>query len=155
MRSTRSTVVARRLQIVRARLHRHDDEVGVPDHFRDRVENGGRRIDDEECHVEGAHARDVGGKLGRARARQERRFGLVLVPPFRKAALRVGIDERDRAWNPALLRGNGEMARQGRLAGPAFLREVIAMTRMGAPRLDTARSRYRRRRWAATRFAEN
>src|SRR6185437_3037362 len=56
------------------------------------------------------------GGLGKGR-----HVGLALVPPIGKAALRVDVDQADRAC-PRQLRLHRKMAGQGRLARSALLR---------------------------------
>jgi hypothetical protein len=50
-----------------------------------------------------------------------RRSGLARVPPLRKAALRIGVDQRHRT-DARAVGLDREMSRQGRLARAALLR---------------------------------
>ena len=84
-------------QIVRARPCRDKYEIGELDDMSDRERDGGRRIDDEQVDAQPLHAFDILWQLRNDRPGEYRRIRLPLVPPIGQAALRVRVDERDRA----------------------------------------------------------
>ena len=108
-------------EIVRARTGRNDDQLGNGDDALDGHGDGRRSVDDREAEALLAKNLEVGSKPRDGRLRKGGHFCLALVPPVGKTALRVDVDQTDRAC-PRQLRLHRKMSGQGRLTRPALLR---------------------------------
>lgn len=107
-------------QIVRAGPRRHDDKVGIGHHAGNRLCDGWRSIDYRDLDAHAVQPRQRAFQVGQARLDEVRRGRLARVPPMSKAALRIGVDQRDLAGAGAGC-FHGQVAGQGGLARPAFL----------------------------------
>ncbi len=108
-------------QIVRARTCRDDDEVGDAHHVRDRGGDRGRRVDEQNVDSKAPKLLDVLLQPLRRGVDEDRRRLFPLVPPIGEAALRIGIDQRDRSGARSL-RLDSQMTRQRGPPRPALLR---------------------------------
>jgi hypothetical protein len=87
----------------------------------DHVGDGGWCVDDHQFEAKVACMVEVMGEGGDGGAEKGRGGRLTLVPPIGQAALRIGIDDRDRP-GAADFGGDGKMSCQRGFAGPALLR---------------------------------
>ena len=108
-------------KVVRARTGRDDDQLGDRDDALDRHGDRRRRVDDGKAEALLAKNFEVGRETRDGGLGEGRHVGFALVPPIGKAALRIDVDQADRA-GARKLRLHRKMAGQGRLAGPALLR---------------------------------
>src|SRR5215203_335090 len=84
-------------EIVRARAGRDDDQLGNGNDTLNGHGDGRRSVDDRQAETLLAENLKVGGKPRDSRLRKSGHFCLALVPPIGKAALRVDVDQADRA----------------------------------------------------------
>ena len=84
-------------KIVRARPGRDDDQLGDRDDALDRHGDRRRRVDHREAEALLAKDLEIGGEPRDGGLGEGRHVGLALVPPVGKAALRIDVDQADRA----------------------------------------------------------
>ena len=87
---------ADRAQIMRAGPRRYHDEIGMRHNLRNRIGDGGRRIDDGKLDAATPQFLQRFAQLQQADFRKVRRARGARVPPVRQAPLRIGIDQRNR-----------------------------------------------------------
>ncbi len=104
-----------------ARPRRNDDHVADPDDAPSGHGDGWRSVDDGKAHPAVLKLLEVERQAGKVGRREQRCIGLALVPPRGETALRVGVDEGNRA-DAGALRLHREMAGERRLARAPFLR---------------------------------
>ena len=121
-------------QVVRARASRHDDQLGDADDRLDRHGDRRRRVDHRELEALLAQSREIAGEPSDGGMGESGIFGLALVPPVGERALRVDVDEHDRAGAGAL-RLHGQVPRERRLARPALLRSQCQNAQGESPKV--------------------
>ena len=108
-------------KVVRARPGRNDDQLGDRDDRLDRHGDRRRRVDHRQAEALLAKHLEVGGEPGDGGLREGRHIVLALVPPVGERALRIDVDQADRA-GARQLRLHRKVPGQGRLTRPALLR---------------------------------
>ena len=120
-RSHRSTVAPTARRSCGLGPGRDDDQLGDRDHALDRHGDRRRRIDHRQLEALLAQHLEIVGEPRDGGLRERRKFALALVPPVGQRALRIDIDQHDRA-GAGPLGLHREMTGQRGLARPALLR---------------------------------
>jgi hypothetical protein len=108
-------------KVVRAWTRRDDDQLGNGNHALDCHGDRWRSVDDCKAEALLPEHFEIRSQTGDGGLGKGRHVGFPFVPPIGKAALRVDVDQADRAC-PRHLRLHRKMTGQGRLARPALLR---------------------------------